>query len=168
MLKSIWRRGQHQSIGAHILSMKYLAHVFKGVNLVGVATIVAISMLLTTAVLAQTPTPIATPPPDCSNGDCPTPPPDCSNGDCPTPTPAITHTPTATLTPTPIPSPDITPGPSATPVPTFEAPVGGVVVPIDRTGSMIGWLIVVMLITVAGVSLAVWNKRRKNRIPESS
>ena len=36
--------------------------------------------------LAQT-----TPPPDCTNGDCPPPPPDCTNGDCPPPPPDCTN-----------------------------------------------------------------------------
>jgi len=41
-----------------------------------------------------------------------------------------------------------------------RGPVGGIIVPTDKLGLIMPWIIAAALIVVAGVSLAIWNKKR--------
>jgi len=45
-------------------------------------------------------------------------------------------------------------------MPSAPPPVGGTIIPTDKTGLVMPWVIAVGLIVVVGVSLAMWNRRR--------
>jgi hypothetical protein len=55
------------------------------------------------------------------------------------------------------PPPTPTPPPPPTPTP---PPVGGTIIPTDKLGLVMPWIMAAALIVVGGVSLAIWNKKR--------
>jgi hypothetical protein len=50
--------------------------------------------------------------------------------------------------------------PTPPPTPTPPPPVGGTIIPTDKLGLVMPWIMAAALIVVGGVSLAIWNKKR--------
>ena len=62
-------------------------------------------------------------------------------------------------TPTPSPTPTRTPTPQATPTP--PPAVGGTSLPTDKMGVATPWIIAAAVLTIAAISLVVWNRRHR-------
>ena len=62
------------------------------------------------------------------------------------------------VAPPPTPTPTATPSP--TPTATPPPPVGGTIIPTDKPGLVMPWIAAGALIVAAGVSLAIWNRKR--------